>query len=352
MSEPLVTNLKNRYAGIEAAVLQEASVSVTRVEKIGVQLILASLLFCLPGVVFASELIDMLEKMSAVSQTRNYQGTFILRKSDNLSTLRVHHGMDERGVWESLETLDGESRKVIRQNNKVISIFPGKKLLTIRSAGSYSSLHQKLPDNISQLENYYTFERLDNDRIAGYPTLVLELKPRDKYRYGYRYWLEHESGMLLRCDVIGSDNDVVEQMLFTDLQYLNEVPEMAFSDIGFQGYTVKNLDQTSRKVNASEWAVTQPPAGFALVQSHRRGLTAELKLLQLVYSDGLSSVSIFIEDMNHNTKHLSGASSMDAVHAYGIQVDDYYVTVVGEVPAATVKQMATSTRRLASASGK
>ncbi len=350
MSELLVTNLKNNSDNrlFRVKAFHVTDLSIPRTRLIGLQAFAMTLLMSLASVSFASDLVDMLEKMSAVSQSRNYQGTFILRKSDKLSTLRVQHGMDKRGVWESLETLDGEVRKVIRQNNKVISIFPEQKLLTIRSNSNESSLHQKLPDNIKQLGEYYTFERLENDRVAGYPALVLDLKPKDKYRYGYRYWLEHESGMLLRCDLLDSNKDIVEQMMFTNLEYLDNTPKTAFSDFTLKGYTIKNLDQTSHQLSHSEWQVTDPPDGFRLTQSFQRGLTPKINLLQLVYSDGLASVSIFIEELDQDSQHLDGASSMGAVHAFGNQIDDHYVTVVGEVPEATVMRMARSTRHRAS----
>ncbi|HHO59960.1 MAG TPA: hypothetical protein ENJ64_06920 [Thiotrichales bacterium] len=293
---------------------------------------------------FAADLVDMLERMSSVSQSRNYQGTFILRKSDQLSTLRVHHGMDERGVWESLEALSGEPRTVIRQNNQVVSIFPEKKLLTVRHAENGSSLHQKLPENIKQLNQYYFFKRLDDDRIAGYKTLVLDLEPKDPYRYGYRYWLEKDSGMLLRCDLLDTRGDVVEQMMFTELEYLEQAPEMAFTEMSRPGFTVKNLDDESPHAKDIAWEVTRLPDGFELIQSHYR-LSASPPLLQLVYSDSLASVSVFIEKMDGAASHLEGPSARGALHAYGVQIGEYYITVVGEVPAATVKQMAESTQQ-------
>jgi sigma-E factor negative regulatory protein RseB len=81
---------------------------------------------------FAADLFDMLKRMSDADQNQNYKGTFILRKADKLSALHVTHGVDDKGVWESLEALDGEPRKVIRHNNRVISIFPDREIITIR----------------------------------------------------------------------------------------------------------------------------------------------------------------------------------------------------------------------------
>lgn len=294
----------------------------------------------------ASELLDMLEKMSSVSQNRNYEGTFILRKSNQISTFRVNHCRDKRGVWESLESLTGEPRQIIRQNNKVISIFPDKKLITISHSSTNTSLHQKLPKNLRQLEDYYSLQNLGSNRIAGYESMAIDLKPKDKYRYGYRYWMEKDTGMLLRADVLDKHNNVVEQMMFTDLKYLKHSSAMAFKNIVEKGYHVKDLDADTRPVVTTMWRVKRPPAGFELTRRLSHKSLSKSKLLQLVYSDGLASVSVFIEPVNAKTKHLLGASSMGAINAYGEPAGNYYVTVVGEVPEITVMQMAKSTVKL------
>jgi len=144
----------------------------------------------------ASDLYDMLQRMSHADQNQNYQGTFILRKSDELSSLRVTHGNDEKGVWETMEALNGEPRKVIRRNNKVISIYPDDQLITIRHNKDNQSLHPQLPENLKQLDFFYNIEQLDDDRVANHRTLVIDLIPRDKLRYGYRYWVDKNTGML------------------------------------------------------------------------------------------------------------------------------------------------------------
>jgi len=314
------------------------------------RVIAAAMLSLASSVAYASELTDMLNKMSDASLTRNYQGTFILHKADTLATLHVIHGMDERGVWESLESLNGESRKVIRQNNKVISIYPEKKILTVRESHSEKPFHPQLPENIEQLESFYTLQRLNDSRIAGYPTLVLDLKPKDEFRYGYRYWLSKDTGMLLRCDVFDDKQAILEQMMFTHLEYLDKTPEVAFSKVKLKAYTIKaydNTDVSADKQAANKqpnWRVMQPPEGFTLSQSLYRELPQGLNLLQLVYSDGLASVSVFVEKISTNGQHLIGASSKNSINAFGVQLKDYHVTVVGEVPAATVKKMAQSTR--------
>lgn len=321
-------------------------------------LFVALSLFLLSTNSFAADLFDMLKRMSEADQNQNYRGTFILRKSDNLSTLNVTHGVDEKGVWETLEALNGEPRKVLRHNNRVISVFPNREIITIRHNDRKQSLHPKLPDNIEQLEQYYAMNRLEDDRIAAHPSLVVDLIPKDQYRYGYRYWVDKDTGMLLRCDLVDEDNTVVEQMMFTSLDYLPEIPSQTFEIQQFEQFQQQLLDEPEFEVQQAtetEWKVARLPKGFMLTQSTMRYSqpsvaklpeTASPDLLHMVYSDGLASVSVFVEIKQGAEKHLQGASSMGAVNAFGQEVEDYFVTVVGEVPAKTVQLMAQSTVKL------
>lgn len=311
---------------------------------------------------FAGHLFDVLQRMSAADQNQSYQGTFILRKSDDLSTLRVTHSNDEEGDWESLEALNGEPRKIVRRNNKVVSVFPNRNLVTIRIDATKKSLHRQLPENIDQLELFYSINMLPDDRIANYPTLVLDLIPIDKLRYGYRYWVDKNTGMLLRCDLVAEDGTVVEQMMFTSLDYLAQAPAQAFDLKQFENYRQLLLD--APKIDDLEngtpppWVVNMLPKGFMLTQVMRHysqssagknvadRKDAQPNLLHLVYSDGLASVSVFIEKNMAAAKHLQGSMTMGAVNAFGLPIGDYFVTVVGEVPAKTVRSMAQSTVRL------
>ena len=342
-------------------------------------------LYLLTGNSFANDLFDMLKRMSDADRKQNYQGTFILRKSDNLSTLRVTHGVDDNGEWESIEALNGEPKKVLRHNNRVVSVYPDRELVTIRHTDKNQSLHPQLPENIDQLELFYSINRLSDDRIANHRTLVVDLLPKDQYRYGYRYWVDKDTGMLLRCDLVAEDENkekkVVEQMMFTSLDYLIDVPSQAFELKQFERYRQQVLDEPVVDVTQNiqqRWVVNRLPDGFMLTQSTMRysqplaaagnhssenllpesqlsenqlpentlSKIAPPDLLHMVYSDGLASVSVFIEKNQGTEKRLLGVASMGALNAFGRSMDDYFVTAVGEVPVKTVESMALSTVRL------
>ena len=296
---------------------------------------------CLSMPAAASEVSDLLKKMTDSDGQLNYQGVLVLRKSNNLVAMRVEHGTDDRGVWESMMSLNGEARRVVRLNDEVTSVYPERQLLTVTHNANKHTLHPALPANLKKLEAYYSINRLKNDRIADHEAAVLDVVPNDGFRYGYRYWLDAKTGVLLRCDLLNEKRRVVEQMMFTMLEYLPEAPAMAFAAIDREGFKEKRLDSGQAEQQDPVWQVSKLPGGFMLTQSRVRQ-TGKGEVLHLAYSDGLASVSVFVEPVGANHQKREGASLMGALNAYRSHVNQHFVTVIGEVPAMAVMQIAQS----------
>ena len=296
---------------------------------------------CLAMPAAASEVSDLLKKMTAADGQLNYQGVLVLRKSNNLVAMRIEHGTDDRGVWESMMSLNGEARRVVRVNDEVTSVYPERRLLTVTHSKNKHTLHPALPANLQKLEAYYNINRLKDDRVADREAVVLDVVPNDGFRYGYRYWLDAETGILLRCDLLSEKRRVLEQMMFTMLEYLPTVPASAFAVIDREGFEERRLDSMQAVQKDPLWQVSNLPAGFMLTQSRVRQ-TKLGEVLHLAYSDGLASVSVFVEPARSVHKKREGVSMMGALNAYRTQVNQHFVTVVGEVPAMAVMQLARS----------
>ena len=292
----------------------------------------------------AGDVSDIVSGMSAADKGSNYEGIFVLRKSDKMVAMHVVHGVDDRGVWESMEVLNGEARKIVRHNNEVVSIYPDRKLVTVSKMGDKPGLHPILPENLDKLGNYYTVSKTGEDRIAGRETSVLDVTPKDAYRYGYRYWLDNETRVLLKCDLLDENGAIVEQMMYTAFYDHAGVPPSAFDAPELQGYTRKTLNEGSASQVNTGWRPRRMPQGFMLTQSTRRSDEGS-NALHLVYSDGLASVSVFIEPGQASAHRLAGPSNMGALNAYGKQIDGMQITVMGEVPEATVAAIAESMER-------
>lgn len=317
------------------------------------------------SLVHADEVENWLGRMQQALDTQNFQGTLIIRQHDQLHAMRVVHGHGEpgEGSWDTLESMNGEHRRVIRRDAMVVTLFPDKNIAT-RIHDSMGRdmkslpLHPQLPQNLASLKQIYQLQLAGEDRVAGWPAQIIELLPRDRYRYGFRLWLARDNGLLLRCDLLGEQGNVIEQVMYSQLSIIKQVPPPGVPDL--TNWRVIDLDagrqspQPQSDTGTETWSVAQLPDGFRLIQSVSMPAMAAEELAagnpeaqppqvrHLIYSDGMTSVSVFVEQRVPDNKLLVGVSRMGAVNAFGQSLNGHHVTVIGEVPMLTVRQIAQS----------
>jgi sigma-E factor negative regulatory protein RseB len=303
-----------------------------------VQTLLLTTLLLLGFGSHAEALDAWLDKMKQAMNSENYEGTLVIRQQDRMQAMRIKHGVGEQGSWETLESLSGEARKVIRKDGQVTTIFPDRGLMTISRDGPAASLRPRLPENSDILKDYYQLDLVGEDRVASKPTQVVQVRPRDEYRYGFKFWLDKDSGLLLKCDLLDQQGRVIEQLMFSELSMLERPPVLDNQVVAREDYQVIDLDEGQVGPTSHQWRVDRLPGGFALTQSRSRpSRHGEGLVHHMVFSDGLASVSVFVENQMPENRVLNGVSSMGALSAYGQATDGHHVTVIGEVPVATVQ---------------
>lgn len=308
------------------------------------------LILCLiftPFVSHAEVVESWLDKMSQAMKTTNFEGTMIIRQADQLQALNVRHGMNQEGFWERMESLNGEAREIIRHNSKVTTIFPQRKLVTVSHESEPMLLHSRLPSNMALFKKLYAVKAAGFDRVAGRHARILELQPLDNFRYGYKFWLEKESGLLLKCDLLDEQKQVVEQLMFSELNILEQLPEN-IDRIPSEVSTYKVVDLDMGKINQvkSSWVASQLPQGFSMTGNNiRPSVTGKGIRHHIMFSDGMASVSVFIEKHDPDETMLKGVSRMGALNAYSFHLNENHITVIGEVPVATVRLIGQSIRK-------
>lgn len=304
-------------------------------------------LLCLPVLPLQADSIDdWLDKMSRASRQQNYQGTLVIRQRDKMQAIQVKQGIGSLGSWQTLQTLTGEEQIIIRHNNQVTTIFPGKKLITVSEnlAGSVDKgpLHPALPDNRNVLREFYQLRLSGESRVANKSTQILQMLPQDNHRYGHVFWLDQDSGLLLKSDLIDEQGNVIEQMMYSDIQLLSEAPQKVVEADSLKDYRkIRLIGQ--QDVSQQRWLARQMPAGFKLMRSDQVSHhSQQVPVYHMIYSDGMASVSVFVEPRVENDSGMAGLSNMGAVNAYSVYLADVYITAIGEVPADTVRMIAES----------
>lgn len=272
-----------------------------------------------------------LERMARALTATDYQGTLVYIDGEHIETLRVFHSAREDR--ERIVALTGQPREVVRHGSTVTCIGTAPAPLVFDN-GSLSGLRPlAVAASKGRLSDYTVRLGPRDGRIAGRDTVAVELQPRDGYRYGYRLWLDAGTALPLRVSLHGGDGESLEQLAFTDIE-LDRPPAAHDLQPSADGQTRPPRTPQAHGDAAGVWQVADPPTGFTL---RRHQVSAEGE--HLVFSDGLSSVSVYVEPIGA-TSAREAATRAGAVHARALRMNGHRVFVIGKVPAATVERFA------------
>jgi len=291
-----------------------------------------------------------LERMSLASRSLNYTGTFVYQHQNSLEAMRIVHAVDESGERERLLSLTGPKREVLRDNQIVTCILGDSQAVMVNKSRPRTPFPASFPNKVIALEKNYRCRVMGEDRVAGLPCRVVAVESRDDYRYGRRFCVHDQSHLLLRSQLTDAKGHVIEQMMFTTVTFPQSVsdkellPNLDGANFTWQREPEQQADPGDSSRD-SRWEVMQVPDGFMLTDHNWHQLSAhEPGVEHWVYSDGLASVSIYIEKSRKKHDVYSGRSHRGALNAFGTMVADHYVTVVGEVPHQTVELIGKSVR--------
>lgn len=290
-----------------------------------------------------------LARAASAARTLNYVGTIVLQQGGRVETSRLTHLVEGDTVLEKLVNLDGPAREVIRSAGEVRCYYPDAKIVRIEPRtfrNVFPSLSQQQQAALAQ---FYDFRKAETARVAGLEAQAFIFEPRDGMRFGHKFWADRETGLLLKARLINEKGEVVEQFAFTDIdigaRIERERVESTWSSLppdwqvrhGFAGDAVPH---------DTGWLVAKVPPGFVKIIEGFRSLRGKREsVAHLVYSDGLVAVSVFVEPLAGNPGLASGALRQGGMNVYTTRLDDHMVTVLGEVPALTVRQIAQSVSR-------
>ena len=199
---------------------------------------------------------------------------------------------------------------------------------------------------------YYEVQEEGVDRVAGLNADVVLLRPLDDLRFGYRIWSEQKTGLTLKTQTLGATGEVLEQAAFSEVELnlpLEHVkPRLEMPDT--QGWRHQRLEREPVDAAEQGWVLRQPLPGYESRHCYRRNLSDERSRLQWVFSDGLNTVSLFLEPFRSEKYQQERLVSMGATHAMSRQWPTpdgpWWVTVVGEVPQQTLDLLFGSLARL------
>ena len=290
---------------------------------------------------------DWLEIAAFAGHQTDYSGVFVYQYDNRVETSNIIHVIEAGGEYEKLDSLDGPQREIIRHDGQLWS-FANHKMVQVGSQHESNGFPSLLPEQLSALSANYQARLLGVERVAGYNAQVILFQPKDNLRYTHKIWVHTDSGLLLKAAVLGDKNKVAEQYAFTQLQIGGKIDRSWVKEcdsVGSHGKATLTEKANDITPTNSGWVADMLPSGFnKTMEVQRRMHGNHAPVTQIVYSDGLSAISIFIEPNDKDEDDVDGLSSRGAVNLYHKVLDQNLITVVGEVPPRTVMQVLDSVR--------
>jgi sigma-E factor negative regulatory protein RseB len=293
----------------------------------------------------------LLNRIHDAAQQQNYEGTFVYQRGATVQSSRITHAATRGdGEYESLESLDGAPRRMLRHDDDMYTFVPERHLLVVEHRLSKDSFPALLSSSGDQVLGSYDPKQLGTDRVAGLDSQVLELDPKDKYRFAYKLWADAKTGLLLRAQTLNpEDGQVLEQLSFSQVKIGGPVDKASIANgmRSTSGWTVVRPPVQPIDMEAQGWKLTPNIPGFRMIRELRRPMASSqqgqppIPVDQAVYSDGLAAISVFVEPVEKNSRK-EGAGNSGATHVLVKRRGDFWITLLGEVPQATLQQFAST----------
>lgn len=298
---------------------------------------------------------EWLMRLQQASRLPAYSGTFVVSSSSGaLASARIWHACEGDMQIERVESLTGVPRQTYRRNESVVTFFPQARLVRDERretpGGVFPSLLQASDD--FDTAHFYTARQLGQGRVAGFDADIVLLAPRDDLRFGYRIWSEKKTGLVVKTQTLDSQGRVLEQSAFSELQLDAPVEAGKLKKMmaDTEGYRVEKSYKVKTSADAEGWRLTTDVPGFREQSCYKPPPSSPSKIVQWIFSDGLATVSLFLEPFNKERHGREAQWVMGATHTVTRRISDeggqWWLTAVGEVPVRTLQAFADTLQRI------
>lgn len=277
-----------------------------------------------------------LQKAAVAGHVMSYTGIFVYSNTAISKAVQVKHIYDGRGEYARNVTLEETPSELFTEGQELVIYKRKKEKVVIKKRQAKNLFPNVLPLKTQQLKAGYEIHAAETDRIAGRLARLILLMPKDNYRYTYHFWLDEEYGLLLKYEVHNAKHKVLERVAFNELNLVENLgldwfkPQIDRS----KAYEMEEkLPVVPDSMGEKPWHITSIPAGYKKISQFKVTSQQQTKpMTQLIYCDGLASVSLFIEPLNKEKQPFVGSHVKGSTSLYADVKHGHQITVVGEVP--------------------
>lgn len=282
-----------------------------------------------------------LQKTASAARELNYQGLFVYHNGAIIRSVQITHIYEGGREFTRNVVLDGRPREVFSEGDDIVIFNAKNDKIVIEKRRGQNLFPAMLPTQLYPLRQNYKLKYVGQERIAGRLAQVIDMVPNDQLRYQYRIWSDTEYGLLLKMSMLDMQGHALEQIGFNQVSML-QTKDLDWFQPKIDATKPYVMDDTTDLTHVEDnLVVPNLPAGYKKVDQIRLRVPGRtVPVQQLIFSDGLASVSLFVEPVIKGMPPRIGKKTMGSTNVYAHVVNGYQLVVVGEVPAQTVEQIA------------
>lgn len=290
------------------------------------------------------DVMQWLQRTSQAAQRLSYTGIFVYRSGSAVETSRITHLVDAAGEAERLEVLDGSPREVVRINDEVKCFLPENRTVIVERRPARRSFPALLPVNFGGITENYVIRKGSTGRVAGLESQAILIEPRDELRYGHQWWVDGQSGLLVKASLIGERGEPLETFAFSEVRIGGPIDRESLKPsarMDTREWRIQQSQATDSKADDGAWQFRAMLPGFRKVSGMKRQVRSDAPPgTHWVFSDGLAAISVFVDPLaGQKEKPETGLFAMGAVNVYKRILGDYLVVVMGDVPHVALQRL-------------
>ena len=285
-----------------------------------------------------------LHRMAVSLRQKNYTGVISYLRGERLESIELVHSYRDGEERARVTFLTGAEREVIRRDKGITVYAENAEVLNCElPLGFISSplgfISGTFGENMEVYGAHYLFLLKGADRVAGRQTVEIDIRPKQADRYGYLLSVDQLSGLLLRSamyDLIA--DQTVETAQFARIKFPAEIsaaqlePTIGMVSPVFETVAGSDTGHLARPT----WQVGYLPGGFTFSGTQHGTVTGTM------FTDGLASLSIFVEAADSSIPDLEIRVGGTVVLTRRLAGSGHQITLVGEIPVAVARRIAAS----------
>jgi sigma-E factor negative regulatory protein RseB len=292
---------------------------------------------------------QVLQNMVTAMAVTNYQGTVVFLKNDKLEAMKYFHTHENNKEQERLVSLNSPQREIVRNSDEVTCLYKLTQQVIVDRRPYEHSFIVDVPKNLDEMDANYQFEVIGEEDVAMMPSYIVAIQPKDGFRYTRKIWVTKTQFLPMKAVVYDLSGVVLEQVVFTEIEVkkpsLDSNTDRVSEPLVSAKQAVAETIGLSGSLAQAAFEITAVPQGFKQIFFSRKPLRqSEQPVDHLLLNDGFASVSVYLETQKAATttdSHIpEGIHSVGAVNSMSRSLGGSQLTVLGEVPATTIKFIA------------